>query len=387
MKARLRVIAGQPSWRLATAQVEAFVTEKGGHLGPVTFLRGHQALRPYSVAPWAEERCVPALPPILAVLRGDFFCLPFGGNATSYRGERHPLHGETANAQWQWVGLERAPGRQCLHLRLRPRVRKGCVDKRLWLVEGHHAVYCQHAISGMGGPMTFGHHAMLRFPDRPGSGLLSTSPFEYGQVFFEPTERPENCGYSWLQPGAEFSCLTQVPTIVGAPTDVTVFPARRGYEDLVMIAATPGEPLAWTAVSFPRERYVWFALKDPRVLRNTIFWLSNGGRHYPPWNGRHVNVLGIEDVTSYFHLGLAESVRLNAWSAKGHPTCVTLTPEQPCVVNYIMAVVRTPAGFGRVCRIEPSAGRDSVRLQAEDGKAVLAPLDVGFLTSAPPPAA
>jgi len=71
---------GQPSWRLASSEVEAFVTEKGGHLGPVTFERAGRKIRPYSVAPWAEEKVDPSLPAMLQVLRGDLFCLPFGGN-------------------------------------------------------------------------------------------------------------------------------------------------------------------------------------------------------------------------------------------------------------------------------------------------------------------
>src|ERR1035441_7468519 len=103
-----QIIHGQPSWRLASTQVEAFVTELGGHLGPITFDRKSRKLQPYSVAPWAEEQTDPALPPILKVLRGDFFCLPFGG-------ERHPVHGETANARWQFRSLEIKAGRSCLH--------------------------------------------------------------------------------------------------------------------------------------------------------------------------------------------------------------------------------------------------------------------------------
>jgi len=93
-----RKIHGQPSWRLASKDVEAFVTEIGGHLGPVTFERRGRKIQPFSVAPWAQERFNPPLKPIIQVLRGDFFCLPFGGNGTPYRGERHPIHGETANA-------------------------------------------------------------------------------------------------------------------------------------------------------------------------------------------------------------------------------------------------------------------------------------------------
>ena len=294
---KTRTVYGQPSWRLASAQVEAFVTEVGGHLGPVTFDRRGRKLRPYSVAPWAEEPTDPTLLPLLKVLRGDFFCLPFGGNATPFGRERHPVHGETSNARWQFRSLETLSGRTCLHLSLKTQVRRGRVDKRIWLMEGQNTVYCQHVVSGMSGPMNLGHHAMLKFPETPGSGVLSTSRFVYGQVFPQPFELPENGGYSWLKVGGEFKSLEKVPTITGETTDLTHYPARRGFEDLVMVVSDPSVPFAWTAVTFPKERYVWFALKDPKVLRETVFWFSNGGRHYPPWSGRHTSVLGLEEVT------------------------------------------------------------------------------------------
>jgi hypothetical protein len=51
-----------------------------------------------------------------------------------------------------------------------------------------------------------------------------------------------------------------------------------------MVAHEATPEFAWTAVIFPEQRYVWFALKNPRLLR------SNGGRHYAPWHGRHVSV-------------------------------------------------------------------------------------------------
>ena len=306
--AKKQVVLGQPAWRLVSSDVEAFVTELGGHLGPVTFDRRGRKIRPYSVAPWAEEKVDASLPPILRVLRGDFFCLPFGGNSTLYHGEQHPVHGETANGRWRFESLETNQGRTCLHLSLQTRIRPGRVDKRISLVAGQNVVYCRHEISGMRGPMNLGHHAMLKFPDASGSGALSTSSFVYGQVFPEPVERPENRGYSFLKPGAKFKSLAAVLTITGQTTDLSRYPARRGLEDIAMIVSDVKEPFAWTAVTFLEEGYVWFALKDPRVLRETVFWFSNGGRHYPPWNGRHINVLGLEEVCSNFHPGLAESV-------------------------------------------------------------------------------
>jgi len=360
--------------------VEAFVTQTGGHVGPVTFDRRGAKIRPLSVAPWATERLDRSQPPIIRVLRGDFFCLPFGGNSSPYRNEKHSVHGETANAKWKLEpGGDDRNDRPTLHLSLPTRLRPGRVDKYVSLGTDHDAVYQRHVVSGMSGPMNFGHHAMIRFPDEPGAGIVSTSPFVYGQVFPEPMERPENRGYSMLKPGAEFQTLDRVPTVTGETTDLSRYPARRGYEDLVMLVADDRVPFAWTAVSFPNQRYVWFALKDPRVLRSTIFWMSNGGRHYAPWNGRHINVMGLEEVTSYFHPGLAESVAENPISKRGYPTHVQLDPDRPLVVNYIFGVAQVPDGFERVDAIEEDgsgvalvSGRQRVRV----------PVDLSFLRNA-----
>ena len=380
MKPSLRTVLGQPSWRLATNEVELFVTQAGGHVGPVTFDRPGRALQPLAVAPWAEEELPADLPTILRALRGDFFCLPFGGNATAFEDEHHPIHGETANANWNLESVEQGGGRSTMHLSLKTRVRRGQVDKFITLVDGHNAVYTRHRVTGMKGPMAVGHHAMLRFPDRPGSGVVSTSPFTLGRVFPEPTEKPEQRGYSCLKPGAEFTTLQEVPMATGELTDLSRFPARRGFEDIVMLVSEADVPFAWTAVSFPRERYLWLALKDPRVLRSTVFWLSNGGRHYPPWNGRHVGVMGLEEVTAYYHCGLAESARINELSEMGHATSVTLHPERPLEVSYIMAVASTPLGFDRVASVESNLqGADGVVVRCASGKTVEIPLQLDFL--------
>jgi hypothetical protein len=93
--------------------------------------------------------------------------------------------------------------------------------------------------------------------------------------------------------------------------------------------------------------------------------------------------MGVEEVTSYFHYGLAESVKPNVISNAGSPTCVTMSPKRPLVVNYIMAAVPTPAGFDRVRRIVSIDGGQAVRLTCENGKSVEAPIDTDFLHSKP----
>ena len=377
-KPQLKTVEGQPSYRVATGDVEAYVTEVGGQLGPVTFDRKGTKIKPYSVAPWVKEKGISKLPPILKVLRGDFFCLPFGGNDTPYKGEAHPIHGETANVKWKFAGLERSKNEQTLHLKLKPKVRAGTVDKRIRLVSGHQALYIKHTISGMKGPMNPGHHAMLKFPDQPGSGRISTSPIAYGQVLPVPAEDPAMGGYSCLKPGATFKSLDAVMTQTGELTDLSRFPGRRGFEDIVMTVADPTLPFAWTAVTFPKEGYVWFSIKDPQVLRNTVFWISNGGRHYDPWNGRHVNVMGLEDVTAYFHFGLDESAKRNPISSKGYPTVLRLNEKKALDVNYIMGVARIPKTFSRVQNIEPNSD-GGLSLIPERGRAVKVPLDLSFI--------
>lgn len=355
-------VLGQPSWRIATPEIEAFVTNAGGHLGPIRFRLGDRTVEPFSVAPWAEEGR--DIVPMLRSLRGDFFCLPFGGNETAYGNERHPQHGDTANLDWRLESV----GSGVIHLSLPTNVRPGRVDKRIRL-EGP-AIYQSHTVSGMAGPMCFGHHAMLRFPSEGG---LSTSAIRSGRVFPGAFEHPAEGGYTSLLPGAEFDELGKVPMADGGVADLTRYPSREGFEDLVQIYHVD-EPFAWNAVVV--DGYLWFALKDPRVLPATVLWHSNGGRHYAPWNGRHRRVLGVEDVCAYFHYGLAESVAENPAPV---PTCVHLDSDRPMEIRYIMAVVAAPEGFDVVAKIEASAG--GVMATSRSGKRIEAPVDVGYLAS------
>ena len=372
----LHTVHGQPSWSFRSSHVHANLTKLGGHLAPVSFRLAHRLVAPFSVAPWAEEKLAPDTPGLLRALRGDFFCAPFGGNGTPWRGENHPPHGETANANWQLKSFERSADRLTLHARLHTSVRAGTVDKFITLVEGQPVIYQRHVLTARG-PMPVGHHAMIRFPDTPGSGVVSTSRFAAAQVFPDAFESPENRGYQSLQPGAAFRSLERVPLLAGGSADLTRYPARRGFEDLVMLTADAKLPLAWNAVTFPRERYVWFALRDPRMLRHTILWISNGGRHYPPWSGRHVSVMGIEDTTSYFHYGLAESAQPNPLSRRGIATALMLDPKKPAAINYIVGVAEIPAGFDRVADIR-RAGAE-IELVAASGKRARGAADVDFL--------
>lgn len=345
---KLRTIKGAASWRFATKTVEAFVTRAGGHLAPVTFDTGAGKIQPYAIAPWGTEVVARGTSRVLRALRGDFFCMPFGENLKAWRGERHPPHGETACGIWRKAKLRSFPEGVEFSVQMRTKQRPGLVIKTIWLREKETNVYCEHKLLGFRGPMCMGHHAMLKFPPEEGCGHISIGPWCKGQVCPVPFESPARGGYSSLRTGARFADLRRVPLAAGGDADLSRYPARAGFEDLVMVSARPGVRLAWTAVAFPRRRYLWFSVKDPGTLASTILWHSNGGRHYAPWAGRHRQVLGLEEVTGNFHFGLAASASARGASRGTVPTVLQLKRKRPLMVRYIMGVVEIPVGFDSV---------------------------------------
>ena len=377
-RSTIKTVMGQPSYVLSTNEITAALTEQGGQLGPITFTVDGREIQPMSIAPWWNEKVSLDVPPVARILRGDLFCMPFGLNTKPFNGERHPVHGETTNEKWHFEDYSQTSSGTSLHVSMNTKVRAGRVDKWIMLVPGQTVVYERDRVSGMRGPMCFGHHAMLKFPDHEGAGRYSCSKWTHGQVFPEPCELPENKGYSILKPGAIFNDLSRVPTITGATTDLTRYPARRGFEDVVSLAADTTLPIAWNAVAFPDEGYAWFSLRDPKILASTMLWMSNGGRWYAPWNGRHVNVLGIEDNTAFYHYGLADAVGPNAHNAIGIKTSLELDPAKPLTVNYITGVAPITKSFDTVVDIKFDA--DSISLIGKDGSAVNVAVDLKFLS-------
>jgi hypothetical protein len=348
-KATVRTIHGAPSWRIANDVVEAWVTRDGGHLGPVNFNTAVGRIQPYSVAPWLSRDVGRSSPRVLRNLRGDFFCLPFGADAKPWRGERHPLHGETAGARWRCVSCIQSGAGTELVAQLRPKVRPGLVTKRIRI--------CSHEIAGMEGPRSLGHHAMLRFPDCEGSGHIACSGFRFGQV--RPADGPDlSVGkYSRLQAGKRFlDLLRRVPQKAGGYADLTRCPARLGFDDLVLLATRWTQPVAWFTVTFPQEHYLWFSLKNPRQLTSTLLWHSDGGLKEPPWNGRYRPVMGIEETTGYFDFGLNALARSDPLSRRALPTTLELKAGETLRIPYVMGVVTLPGEFDWVSAVQFGPG-------------------------------
>jgi hypothetical protein len=229
------------------------------------------------------------------------------------------------------------------------------------------------------GPCSPGHHATLALPNVEASGRLSFSRLELARTWSEPGERPENRGYSYLKPGIELKDLRAAPCIDGSATDLLRYPTRRGYEDIALLCADPGLTLAWSAVAVPDSGFVWFALRSPKQQASTLLWFSNGGRHYASSSGRHINVLGVEDVTAFFHIGLRSSCRANVLNESGIPTCLNPDAAGRLSIPYIQGVARIPPGFDELLEIEPMAGQARLVLHAKSGVTVEVNCRIDFL--------
>lgn len=372
------LVQGQESFLLETRTVHAALTCTGGMLAPVTFFADSDApIQPYAVAPWAEEPVPAGTPSMLATLRGDWFCSTFGANDEPYRGCRLPPHGETANRAWQPIAGDQSQQGCWLRLAMDLPLQGGRCEATTTLIAGHSVVYQRHDLQGLSGPANPGHHATLAFPDD--AGFLSFSRLQHARTLFEAVDRAENRSFSCLKPDIEITDLRTVPCIDGSRTDLSRYPARRGYEDLVILCADPALEFAWSAVVFPEQGYVWFSLRDPRHLASTVLWFSNGGRLSPPWSGRHVNVMGIEDVTAFFAVGLAASCRENSLTRRGIRTCLDPGPCRRLSIPYVQGVAHLPSGFDRVATIDAIHRHRAIRLRSDSGVVLDVLCEVSFL--------
>lgn len=357
------------AWPISADGVSLAVVETGAQLSDVRFsLADGRVIAPLHTAPWVDEPLPADTPPSLRVLRGDFLCAPFG-DSDVIPGERRG-HGLTANGQWSLV----AHSADSLDLRLDGDVMGAAVTAHVAVRPGHRAIYQRHVFSGGSGRLPLGHHAMLR-ADVPLK--LAFSRRRWAGTPPSPIETPP-AGRSALAYPQDIRDLHHARLANGGEADITTYPFAEGHEDIWMIVADEELPFAWSAATASGAGWVWFAVKDPRVLPETVLWLSNGGRDYAPWSGRHRRVIGIEEVCSYFHLGHRASTADNPFAAQGIPTSAELKPGSALVVNYAFGVAEAPADFGAVADIRPAPG--GLSLSDDAGHSIFAPFDLSHIT-------
>ena len=344
-----------------------------GHIRDFTVEAAGRKLTPLHTAPWVDDPAItddPTIQANLKYLSGDFFCAAFGANDLE---PGTPGHGWPANSAWTFVGEERSDGAVTARFELEKRVMGARLTKEFTLRDGHPFLYERHVFTGGSGAISASGHAMTHLA---GEGRLSFSPKAFGYLPAATQETDPARGRCLFATDKRFTDLSKLPLADGTTVDLGHYPIAERHEDLAVLVEAPGAKLGWAAAVRAAEGDMMLSLKNPADYPFTYLWFSNGGRFYPPWNGRHIGVLGIEEGRAYSAAGHAASIAPNPFSEEGFPTSITLSPEGSVALRHVIGGVPLPEGWSRVTGIRPDG--DGLVVSGDGGEMPV-PFDLGFL--------
>lgn len=324
-------------------------------------------------APWRDP--VPAgaaqdgLPPHLHWLAGDFFCAPFA----DARADNAPLHGWPANAPWQAMGVQRQGAKVVGRWGLGRAALGAGLVKELTLVDGQAFLYQRHIFTGGHGRMPVANHAMIRVPD---GAVIRTSEKRAWATPDNPQESDPVKGRSILRYPFVANGPEAFPLLDGGTVDLRRYPLGKTHEDFVMAIEAPGHAFGWVAVTRPATQDLYLSLRDAQALPLSMFWHSNGGRHYAPWSSRHIGVLGIEEGVGFEGRGFLSADTQAAMQADGQPMALDLSPLGQVEVRHAIGQIAWASG-------EPVAEvrltGDQLTITGEGGAQRVLPVLSGFL--------
>jgi hypothetical protein len=326
-----------------------------GFVGPMVVRDAGHLIDLLHRAPWRADEVPAGAPPHHAGLKGDFFCAPFGAAM-----DGAPLHGWAANGRWNVVAAE--PG--AIRCVLECAVMGARVEKVLAVRDGHPFVYQRHLFMGGKGALPVANHAMVALPQ---GGKVTTSRKAFYQTPRDALETDPARGRSLLAYPARGEAAA-FPLAGGGMVDLGHYPLGAGHEDFVIGVEAPGHAFGWTAVA-RAEGDLFLSLRRADLLPLTMFWHSNGGRHYAPWSSRHVGVLGVEEGVGHALLG-------DARLAGGQPGDLVLDPEGTVAVAHIIGSIAWPTGEA-VADVVPGAG--GLMVTGIAGARRVVAWDAGFL--------
>lgn len=359
--------------------IEVTVDLRVGHIRQLAVTVAGRRLEPLHTAPWADDPSMAQdidVAPNVRFLSGDFFCAPFGlSDLQQDLPERRAYsHGATANAPWSLVDFKADADGKIARYALQEQVLGARVLKELRVRDGHPFLYERHIFQGGDGAVPVANHAMTRID---GEGRIFLSRKAYGWTQDSPLETDPHRGRSALAYPARFDDLTQTPMTNGGKADLTRYPFAEHHEDFVILVEAPGSRLGWMAVAREPQRDLFLSLKNPADYPFTFLWISNGGRDYKPWSGRHRGVLGVEEARAFGGYGYRASIADNPFTRAGLPTALSLTPHGEAQVRNIIGGLPLPDGWTTIASISASA--DALTLTDGQGRRVLHSFDGRFL--------
>ena len=313
------------------------VQSLGAMMAPlILLLPDGRQVAPLHVAPWAGEAASQALPGILQRLRGDWPCAPFGFSVSSEgfppdwaasmgpAADDEEVHGHCSNHHWSWSASD--PDSLALSLdypvgspieRVERIVRP---DPKAPAVDLEFTIRVRRACR-----LPIGLHPVFRLPLTPGAARLELGAFSVGRTYPGIVEP----GAQLFKPNRTFRDITAVPAITGGAIDASRLPFGADVEELLQIEGLSGSVALANFDEGYRARLSWRVEDFPSLL----LWISNRGRKFAPWNGRHF-ALGVEPICSPFGLGPATATADNPIAASGVPTAQSFQQGRSFTTRY-----------------------------------------------------
>lgn len=372
---RTTVHYGRDSLALDSDLTHAKISVNGAHV-TATFDLDGKLINPFFIAPWWNEECTMLEGTCDYVLRGIFFCFPFGISEPQDDLNR-PCHGFAPARDWTPILSETNALGSTITLSQNIPEEHAEIQQRVTVRNGETVLYIENSVTGAIGDYPVGYHPTLQIPLEIGSAILDQSL--YSQCLTAPAhiDQPENGGYCSLVPNYEVTDETNVPTVYGKHVNLKQQPFIKGFDDIYMYIFDQNNTLDFSALSVPSAGYLYYQLKNPTQLPNSMIWTSYCGRHYPKWNGRVNGCIEIGAGKNYFFYGQSRELNKNPLTRKGYPMYDTFDGSTR-TYKLISGVVKIPNDFKGVSSIERKDEK-SIIIKGKDGTIIETPCCVDFL--------
>ena len=372
---KLENYCGRPSYTVESDVTCAKITQNGGHI-TADFVLDGKKVNPFYIAPWWKEDCSELLGTCDYSLRGNFFCFPFGMSKPD-KGLERPCHGFAPARDWELSEEVDNGSEKTLTLSIFVPEENARVRQSVSVRDGETVLYMSNAVKGAVGAYSVGYHPTLRLPEELGSAIVDMS--EYKMCLTSPThiDDPAKGGYCSLALNYRIEDEENVPTVYGQQVNLKRQPFIKGFDDIYMYVFDQTHEFDYAAVSVPSEGYLYYQLKNPKQLSNSMIWTSYCGRHYPKWNGRVNGCIEIGAGTNYFFYGLAGEKEENRLTEMGYQTYHEFDGSER-EYKLISGVVKIPEDYQGVASIEKKdAG--TILIKGRDGSVIETSCSVDFL--------
>lgn len=332
-------------WAVQWAHGSFSLHARGGMLGDTSFRLGDgRRVKPFYEAPWLNEPG-PVEPELLAGMRNEFPCAPFGGlyepeglvaewrtTASSEISEGDGplsdsdllLHGYCGANDWQLVSRTDNSVKIAIDYPdtspIRRITRTVSADPAAPAIDFSIIIEARQTCR-----RPIGVHPNISLPNFSGALEIKPAGFEFGMVHpFGPEP-----GVSRAVPGAVFGDLAAVPLTAGGTARFDRLPFAYDTEETLQLCGCEGSVELVNSETEAGYRLSW----DASVLPCLLLWISNRGRAYAPWNNRNLCV-GVEPMSGAFDLGSRASIADNPINERGVRTAVTLSPDVPFIFDY-----------------------------------------------------